>query len=115
MINEKPILIETGTRYFYKELLKQCHEIKMNYYNQIYNLGLFILFLFVLFSFLVYRYKGKLTDEDIAIKERERQLYILSKVKNYQSARQRISNDTITGLPEWENEQEYIFRKVINS
>ena len=112
---EKPILVENGTQYFLKSLLKQCHAIKMEYYNNMYNIGLLLLFFFVLFTLLIYRYKGRPTDEELVEKERERQLYILSKIKNYQSARQRISNDNITGLPEWENEQEYIFRKVINS
>tara|TARA_Y100000992_G_C21244665_1_gene482628 strand:- start:194 stop:544 length:351 start_codon:yes stop_codon:yes gene_type:complete len=113
--SEKPNLVENGTQYFLKELLKQCHDVKMTYYNHIYNVGLFILFFFILSMFLIYRYKGKLSNEELAEKERERQLYILSKIKNYQSAKQRINNDTITGLPEWENEQEYVFRKVENS
>ena len=110
----KPILIENGTQYFLRELLKNCHSIRMNYYNQIYNIGLFIFFFFILATFLIFSYKGKLTQEQIDEKERERQLYILSKVKNYQDARQKISNNNITGLHEWENEQEYIFRKVVN-
>jgi hypothetical protein len=112
---EKPKLVENGTQYFLKELLKQCHGVRMNYYNHIYNIGLFIIFIFILFTFLIYRYKGKPTAEELAEKEREKELYILSKIKNYQSAKQRINNDTITGLPEWENEQEYVFRKVVNS
>jgi len=112
---EKPSLVENGTQYFLKSLLKQCHSVRMEYYNSMYNVGLLLLFTFILFIFLIYRYKGRPNDEELAEKERERQMYILSKIKNYQSARQRISNETITGLPEWENEQEYIFRKVINS
>ncbi len=87
----------------------------MTYYNQIYNIGLLILFICVVSLLLIYKYKGKLTDQEIADKEREKQLYILSKIKNYQSSRQKLSNTMITGLPEWENEQEYILRKVINA
>ena len=114
MFNEKPKLIENGTYYFLDNILKQCHVIKMNYYNKIFNVGLFILFVFVLGLFLTYRYKGRLSDEEIEEKNREKELYILSKIKNYQSGRQRIRNEMITGLPEWENEQEYVLRKVVN-
>lgn len=112
---EKPILVENGTHYFLRELLKKCHGIRMNYYNQIYNIGLFILFISIMSLLLIYKYKGKLTDEEIAEKERDKQMYILSKIKNYQSSRQKLSNNMITGLPEWENEQEYVLRKVINT
>ena len=29
--------------------------------------------------------------------------------------KEKLSNNMITGLPEWENEQEYVLRKVINT
>ena len=112
---EKPKLIENGAHYFFNEVLKQCHVVKMTYYNQMYNLGLLLLFIFILCTFLIYRYKGKLSDQEIEEKEKDKQIYILSKIKNYQSSRQRIKNEMITGLPEWENEQEYIIRNKANN
>ena len=50
----KPILVENGTQYFLKSLLKQCHGVKMEYYNNMYNIGLLLLFFFILFTFLIY-------------------------------------------------------------
>lgn len=114
MYQEKPKLMESGTYYFLDNVLKQCHITKMKYYNLLFNIGLFIFFVFILSSFLIYRYKGKLSDEEIEEKNKEKQIYILSKIKNYQTGRQRIRNEMITGLPEWENEQEYIMRNNVN-
>ena len=104
----KPLLIEPGVRYFLNETLKQCHTFKIKYYNIIINIGLFILFLFILAFILIYKYKGKLTPSEKAQRNYEQHQYILDKIRNFQEAKKRQSQELITGLPAWENGYETI-------
>ena len=60
----KPKLIEPGVKYFFKGILKECHNYKQKNYNLVYNISLFILFFSILGIILFYRYKGnKFTRE----------------------------------------------------
>lgn len=63
-----------------------------------------VLFLTILGILLLYKYKGKLTPEEIEQKETIKKQYILSKIKNFQDAKIRAQQELITGLPHWENE-----------
>jgi hypothetical protein len=99
---DKPSLIEPGMKYFLKETLKQCHVFRETYYNTVFNSGLLILFFVILGLILLYKYKGKLTPKEIEMKNREKQQYILSKIKNYQDTKLRETESLITGLPKWE-------------
>jgi hypothetical protein len=67
----KPTLIEPGTKYFLNETLKQTHIFRLKYQNYIINIGLFVFFLLVLGAILLYKYKGRLTEEDKAKKIRK--------------------------------------------
>jgi hypothetical protein len=100
----KPSLIEPGVRYFFSEALKKCHTFKENYHNLMINIGLLICFIIILGIILLFKYKGKLTPEEIRQKELDKKKYILSKIKNYQDTRKREEQELITGLPHWENE-----------
>jgi len=104
----KPSLTEPGVRYFLNQTLKQCHNIKNNFHNTIFNVGLFIGFLIILGLILLYKYKGKLSPGEIERKNKEKQQYILSKVKNFQEAKRKAHQELITGLPQWENEYNVI-------
>ena len=103
-INITPILTEPGVKYFINESLKQCHKIREEYQNIMFNSILFITFIVILSLILLYKYKGKLTPEEIEEKENIKKQYILSKIKNYQDAKRREQQELITGLPHWENE-----------
>lgn len=107
----KPILTEPGVKYFLNESLKQCHVFKEKYNNILFNIGLTILFFIILGILLLYKYKGKLTPEEIEEKETEKKRYILSKIKNYQEAKLRSQQSLITGLPHWDNEYDNITKK----
>jgi hypothetical protein len=100
----KPTLTEPGVKYFLNQALKQSHIIREKFHNTIFNIGMFIFFLLILGGILVYKYKGKLTPAEIAKKNKEKQQYILEKIKNFQIAKQRAHQELITGLPHWENE-----------
>lgn len=108
----KPILTEPGVKYFLNETLKQCREFKNTYHNLLFNISLFILFTIILGSLLLVKYKGKLTPSEKEIKNREKQQYILSKIKNYQDAKQIAQQELISGLPQWETEYDIIHRKM---
>jgi len=104
----RPMLTEPGVKYFLNETLKQCHIFKEKYNNMLVNIGLSIGFLIILGIILLYKYKGKLTNEEIREKEMEKKKYILSKIRNFQDAKLRAQQQLITGLPHWENEIDII-------
>jgi uncharacterized membrane protein YciS (DUF1049 family) len=107
----KPNLTEPGVRYFLNQALKQCHIIKNTFHNTIFNIGLFIGFLIILGLILLYKYKGRLTPVEIERKNKEKQQYILSKIKTFQEAKRKAHQELITGLPQWENEYDMINQK----
>lgn len=109
----KPILTEPGVKYFLNETLKQCHSFKEKYNNMLFNIGITICFFIILGILLLYKYKGKLTPEEIEQKDTEKKYYILSKIKNYQEAKLRSQQELITGLPHWETEFDTINKKYI--
>jgi len=107
----KPILIEPGVKYFLNETLKQCREFKNTYHNTLFNILLLIIFFTILGILLLVKYKGKLTPAEKAMKNRDKQQYILSKIKNFQDAKKLAHQELITGLPGWETEYDIIHRK----
>jgi len=108
----KPVLTEPGVKYFLNQTLKQCHIVRNNFHNTIFNIGMFIAFLIVLGLILVYKYKGRLTNEEKEKKDIEKQKYILSKIKQLQEAKKIAHQELITGLPTWENEYNTINNKT---
>ncbi len=101
--DSKPMLTEPGTKYFINATLKQCHKFKEEYQNTMFNMGLLVLFFIILGILLIYKYKGKLTPEEIEEKETIKKQYILSKIRNFQDARRRAQQELITGLPHYTN------------
>jgi len=97
-------LIEPGVKYFLNETLKQTHSIREQFYNNLFNIGMFLLFCLIVGGILIYKYKGKLSPEERRIKEREKQQYILERIKRFQEAKLQAHQQLITGLPHWENE-----------
>ena len=111
---QRPILTEPGVKYFINETLKQCQHFKEQRQNMLYNIGILLIFLFLLGVLLLYKYKGKLTPEEIEQKERQKKQYILSKIRNFQDAKVRAQQELITGLPHWENEFDIINDTAVN-
>ena len=109
----KPTLTEPGVKYFLHQSLKQCHIVRDNFYNMVFNVGLLIGFLLILGLILLYKYKGKLTPAEIAIKNKEKQQYILSKIKIFQQNKRIAQQELITGLPAWDNEYDIIHSKNV--
>ena len=107
----KPKLTESGVKYFLHQTLKQCHIARDNFHNMVFNIGLLIAFFIILGLILLYKYKGKLSPVEIAQKNKEKQQYILSKIKNFQEAKRVAHQELITGLPNWDNEYDIIHSK----
>lgn len=112
--NIRPMLTEPGVKYFINETLKQCHQFKEKYHNLNLNIGLLVLFFIILGILLLYKYKGKITPEEIKEKELQKKQYILSKIRNYQDAKTKAQQKLITGLPQWDNEFDIINDTPIN-
>ena len=94
----KPMLTEPGVKYFLDQTLKQCHIAKNNFHNIL----------------LLYKYKGKLTPEEIVKKDLEKKQYVLSKIRIYQESKLRSQQQLITGLPQWDNEFDIINDTPLN-
>jgi hypothetical protein len=105
-----PSLIEPGTKSFLNHTLRQCHIIKSKYYNELFNMGVFITLTIVISSILLYKYKGRLSPIEKERKNREKQQYILSKIKKVQESKRRSQQELITGLPNWDNDNEAFIR-----
>jgi len=102
-LEEKPTLIEPGMYFFMKQTLNQCKKLKESYYNVIFNISTFMILLVIIGLILLYKYKGKLTPIEKEKKNREKEKYILSKIKNYQNTKMQKSTDMITNLPAYSN------------
>jgi ribosomal protein S1 len=107
----EPSLVEPGVKYFLHQSLKQAHIVREKFENTIFNIGLFFGFLLILGLILLYKYKGKLTPAEIEKKNKEKQQYILSKIKIYQENKRAERQELITGLPAWESEYDIIHPK----
>jgi hypothetical protein len=112
--HSKPMLTEPGVKYFLNATLKQCHTFKEKHNNMLFNIGLFLGFIVILGILLLYKYKGKLTREEMIEKEEEKKRYILSKIRNYQQSKLRAQQELITGLPHWESDLESVNKTIIN-
>lgn len=108
----KPVLTEPGVKYFLDQTLKQCHIVKDKYYNYLFNMGLLLFFIIILAIILFWKYKGRLTPLEIDKKNKEKQQYILSKIKNLQQAKKIAHQELITGLPSWDNEYDNVTVKM---
>ena len=99
-----PVLVEPGVKSFINSTLKQCREFKNKYNNVMLNIGLFAGLIILAFLILVFKYKGKLTPEEKKNKEQEKKQYILTKIRNFQDAKQKAQQELITGLPHWDTD-----------
>jgi hypothetical protein len=68
------------------------------------NIGITVAFFIILGILLLYKYKGKLTPEEIEQKETNKKQYILSKIRNYQQTKLHEQQQLITGLPHWDDD-----------
>ena len=111
--HSKPMLTEPGVKYFLNATLKQCHTFKESHHNMLFNISMLVGFLLLLGVLLLYKYKGRLSREEMREKEEEKKRYILSKIRNFQQSKLRAQQELITGLPHWESELEEVNKTII--
>jgi len=103
-----PKLTEPGIKYFLNQSLKQCHKVRITHYNNLFNFGLLIGFFIIFGLMLLYKYKGKLTPEEQKQRNYDKYKYILDKVRKTKEDKLKMSQQLITGLPNWNNDFENI-------
>jgi hypothetical protein len=109
--NKAPQLIETGTKYFMKESLKNCRELKQTYYSNIVNILLLISFISIIGLFLYYKKKQKLTPNEKKEINLVKEKFILDKIKTIRENRRKETNDLITNIPKFESHFEILHKK----
>lgn len=93
-------LVEPGVKYFLHESLKQCREVKKQYYNLYYNIGGLVFLVGLLSIILWVKYKGKLSSIEKQLKSESDKAYILKKIRSIPNPSR--ENSMITDLPKWE-------------
>lgn len=111
MENVNPRLIEPGIKYFLRKSLSNSHDYKVNYYNTIFNCALFLVFITIIIVVLYSKYKGKMSPNDVKLREKQTQEYVLEKIKKFQVSKRKMEQDLITGLPYWDNEYDLLHKK----
>lgn len=99
-----PSLIEPEAKYFFRETLKHCHQKNIEFYNNLFNLLLLLLFTSVVGGFLYYKSKSKPTIIEKIQKEKTKKLYVLNTFKRYNHNMIKKSKNLITNLPMYKNE-----------
>ncbi len=114
----KPVLVDPGVKYFFKNILRECHTFKQNNNNIVYNLVMLLLFVGVLGIILYSRFKGNKSKEETYLKNQKDKQYIMSKLVYYNRQnidnKQRSRNNMITNLPDYNNHPEasLLHRKI---
>lgn len=107
----KPLLIEPGTKYFLSATLKKCNIKKRKNDRFYFNVILLSIFIIVILSFLIYKYKNKPTTDQIQQKNREKDIYILSKVRNVIERKEKEQTEMLTNLPKFESDYKMLHEK----
>jgi purine-cytosine permease-like protein len=100
-MDAKPSLIEPGIRNFVTVTLKQCHQFRTNYENYIFNITLAITLILVIACVLYLKYRGKPSLEEKRKRDNIKKEYILSRIQNFQEARDEMHQRLVTDLPKW--------------
>ena len=96
-----PKLVDYNIKVTLHDSLKKVNEYKINFYNDLFNMTLCIVFFGALALFLFYRYKGKLSEEEKMQKDNEKRTYVLNKLQQLNNIQVSQNNKLITNLPEF--------------
>lgn len=107
----KPYLIEPGTKYFLSSTLKACNIKRNNYFKFYFNVALFFIFSITISLFLVYKYKNKPSIKDLERRKKQKEIYILSKVRNVIEIKEKENTNMLTNLPKFESDYKMLHEK----
>lgn len=94
-----PNLVESKAKVFLGGALKHSHEVKKKYINQIYNFGLAIMLIAIFGGFLLFKYKGRLTPVEKAVKKRKEYEHVLIQLKKIENKQLKENQTLLTDLP----------------
>jgi len=95
----KPTLTEFSTKYYIRNSLKEVRKVKDKYITIGVNIFLLLLFVGTVSALLYYKYKGKPSPEENAIKEQQKKEYLFNKLQQYSNDKQKQNQNLITNLP----------------
>ena len=94
-------LCEPGMTRLLRGELVDCRAKRSRYQTTLFNVGMIVLLVCLIASFLYYRYKGRLTPEEAAVKKRSDYEHIVGRLGQLQVARDK-QKGLITKLPLWD-------------
>tara|TARA_Y100000590_G_C15511198_1_gene935480 strand:- start:198 stop:506 length:309 start_codon:yes stop_codon:yes gene_type:complete len=101
---ETPNLVEPGIKYYIRQTLRNCNNIKNYYRNVCFNIIVFIIFIIVVGGVLYYKYKGVMNITEKKKREEQKKKYILEQIQKMHTMQKNTSMDLITNLPVWTNQ-----------
>mgnify|MGYP001418133014 CR=1 FL=1 len=107
----RPYLIEPGTKYFLSATLKNSNIKRIKQNKFYFNVSLFVLFSIIIAVFLMYKFKNKASKEEIQARKRQKEIYILSKVRNVIEHKEKQHTNIITNLPKFQSDYKLLHEK----
>lgn len=95
---EQPSLIESSTKNYIFNTLKQCHNTRVNLYYYIFNISIFLLFIAIVGTILYKCSMNKPTEYQRQQKILRDQQYVMSKIRYYKDEVENNENQHITRL-----------------
>jgi hypothetical protein len=97
----KPNLIEPGVKYIINKTFIKSKILKEKYQNILFNTCMLLLIFGLITLLLLYKYKGKLTDDQIKLRNYKNKKYLLQKINklNYIKVKENKEKNMITNLP----------------
>ncbi len=97
--------VDLATKEHISSTLAKCHNIRVRYYNILFNVAIVVVFICVVGGVLYYKYTTKPTRDEVNYKLVKDQEYVLSKIRYYQEQQKNIKeasakySSMLTDLP----------------
>tara|TARA_B100001121_G_scaffold277975_1_gene268274 strand:- start:382 stop:684 length:303 start_codon:yes stop_codon:yes gene_type:complete len=95
----KPLLTEGTTKFYIRSSLKEARKFKDKYITIFVNILLLTALIGGIGLLLYYKYKGKLSPEEKADKERQKKFYLFEKLHKISNEKRKENQNLITDLP----------------
>ena len=102
-MEEGPKLTEPGIRNYLGKSLRDFHRFRDGYTSMWFNIGMLLAFLTVTGGVLYWRYKGRISPQEQAIRNRKKKEYIFTKLQTLSALKKQTKSGMITNLPLWDN------------
>jgi len=101
---DSPKLIEPGVKYYINSTLQKCNNLKQHFNYILFNFYYLVIFILLIGGFLIFKYKGKLTDDELKEKKRQEKQVIFTNLMKINKLKKNMeTTHMITGLPLWNN------------